>query len=152
MKPARLCYFSAVMVAALQATPVFADPHQVLSTYLDTGDPNIILHKGKTLLGSTTVTCPSNVACCTFALHATDTVCRTGSIIWKIVITVDGAIIDGGTPQTGSGSIRRCSTGYASHIDGVAPGDHVVNLYSYIPGDFDSIQGRWVSEYTVTTP
>jgi hypothetical protein len=127
-----------------------ASQHTVIATYLDSGDPGTPLSPRSNLINSTKVHCPRNLQSCTLAMIVMDELCNQGDgYLWQIVVTVDTIPVDGGTDQK---SQIPCFTGNWSGAYTVAPGGHLVQLFTTFEAGNGPTQGHWSINYSVTTP
>jgi hypothetical protein len=128
--------------------------HTVLKVFLDSGNPGTQLTQASTLINSTTVVCPTNLASCTISLLVMDNVCNNygGEVFFKANVTVDGVSLDG-NDYTGYVWGDTCGGGVWSSSYAVTPGRHNVQLFTAFQTAVpDMSQGLWSVSYTVTAP
>jgi hypothetical protein len=131
---------------------VAGQAHKVLSTYIDSGNPQTALSSGYSTIESMTVTCPQTKPSCTLVLSVMDQISTShDNSPWAIVESVDGVLVDGSPSQSplniGFSTIGNWLGNYS-----VGAGKHKVQFQTYVEDANDATQGVWSVHYTVAAP
>jgi hypothetical protein len=123
---------------------------RIIATYVASDQPNAPLVTGYNPVYSQVVRCNSHTTC-TFVLSAMDQIGQCSAAnTWTIAVSVDGSLIN--SAIQGQEPLAGAAPGYVignwqGFVTGVAPGNHTVQLDTYV--NDNCTQGQWSVTWNV---